>query len=178
MLQRMIGAARLDVHTYEDVENDRSATQQALLVVVLVSIASGIGAIATGDNFILSFLAGLALAVVGWVIWAYITFFVGTKILNTPETHANWGQLARGTAFAQTPGLLRVFGIIPFIGWLFILVGAVWTLIAMVIAVRQCLDYRSTGRAIGVVLIGVIPYIILVGILSAVLYGAIGNPEG
>ncbi|MDA0735389.1 MAG: YIP1 family protein [Chloroflexi bacterium] len=178
MLQRMIGAARLDVHTFEDVESDQNATKQALLVVVLVSIASGIGAIAAGDNFILNFLAGMALGIIGWAVWAYITFFVGTKILNTPETHADWGQMARGTAFAQTPGLLRVFGIIPYIGGVIILISAIWQLVAMVIAVRQCLDYQSTGRAIGVVLIAVIPYIILVGIVSALLYRAIGQGGG
>jgi len=175
MLQRMIGAARLDVHTYEDVENDQKATQQAMLVVVLVAIASGIAAIGTGELFILNFLVGLAVGIIGWAIWAYITFFVGTKILNTPETHADWGQLARGIAFAQTPGLLRVFGIIPYIGGVFVLIGLIWSLVAMVVAVRQCLDYQSTGRAIGVVLIGFIPYIILVGIVSFVLYGIIGK---
>ncbi len=178
MLQRMIGAARLNVHTYEDVENDQTSTKQALLVVILVSIASGIGATAAGDNFIINFLLGMALGIIGWAIWAYITFFVGTKILSTPETHADWGQLARGTAFAQTPGLLRIFGIIPYIGGVIVLISAIWQLVAMVIAVRQCLDYQSTKRAIGVVLIGLIPYIILVGIVSSLLLRTVGNIGG
>jgi hypothetical protein len=180
MLQRMIGAALLNVHTYEDVENDQTATKQALLVVVLVSIASGIGAIGIGaipigDAYILNFLLGIAVGIIGWAIWAYITFFVGTKFLNTPETHADWGQLARGTAFAQTPGLLRVFGIIPYIGGVIILISVIWLIIAMVIAVRQCLDYQSTWRAFAVVLIGFIPYIILVSIVSAILFGTVGK---
>ena len=174
MLQRMIGAARLDVHTYEEVEADQGATKQALMVVVLVSIASGIGALGTGGNVVLSFVAGIILGIAGWAIWAFIVYFVGTKILNTPETHADWGQVARATAFAQTPGLLRVFGFIPFLGGLLIFVGAIWTLVAMVIAIRQALDYQSTRRAIGVVLIGVIPYIILVGIISGLLLSAAG----
>lgn len=175
MLQRMIGAARLNVHTYEDVENDQTATKQALLVVVLVSIASGIGTIGAGDAFILNFLVGIAIGIIGWAIWAYITFFVGTKLLNTPETHADWGQLARGTAFAQTPGLLRVFGIIPYIGGVIVLISVIWLIIAMVIAVRQCLDYQSTNRAFAVVLISFIPYIILVSIVFAILFGAVGK---
>lgn len=169
MLQRMIGAARLDVHTYEEVEADQGATKQALMVVVLVSIATGIGALATGGNFGLNFLAGIALGIIGWALWALITYFVGTKILNTPETHADWGQLARTTAFAQTTGLLRVFGFIPVVGWIIALVGTLWQLIAMVIAIRQALDYQSTGRAIGVVLIGAIPYVILIGIFARLL---------
>ena len=174
MLQRMIGAARLDVHTYEEVEADQGATKQALMVVVLVSLASGISALGTGGNVVLSFVAGILLGIAGWAIWAFIVYFVGPKILNTPETHADWGQVARATAFAQTPGLLRVFGFIPFLGGLLIFVGAIWTLVAMVIAIRQALDYQSTRRAIGVVLIGVIPYIILVGIISSLLLSAAG----
>ena len=176
MLQRMIGAARLNVHTYEDVEHDQTATKQALLVVVLVSIASGIGAIAAGEAFILNFLLGIAIGIIGWAIWAYITFFVGTKFLNTPETHADWGQLARGTAFAQTPGLLRVFGIVPYIGGVIVLISVIWTIIAMVIAVHQCLDYQTNyTRAFAVVLISFIPYIIMVSIVYAILLGTVGK---
>ena len=181
MLQRMIGAARLNVHTYEDVENDQTATKQALLVVVLVSLASGIGAIgigaiAIGDDYnILNFLLGIAVGIIGWAIWAYITFLVGTKFLNTPETHADWGQLARGTAFAQTPGLLRVFGFIPYIGGVIILISMIWLIIAMVIAVRQCLDYQSTWRAFAVVLIGFIPHMILISIVNYILFSTVGK---
>ena len=169
MLQRMIGAARLDVHTFEEVENDQSATKQAMLVVLIVSLATGIGGLTQGSDIVRNFLAGIVLGIIGWALWAFITYFVGTKILKTPETHADWGQLARGTAFAQTPGLLRVFLIIPFIGWVIALIGMLWALVAMVIAVRQCLDYKSTRRAIGVVLIGAIPFFILYGISAKLL---------
>ena len=170
MLKRMIGAALLNVHTYEDVENDQTATKQALLLVVLVSIASGIGlAIATEGAFILNLLILIAIGIVLWAIWAYITFFVGTKFLATPETHADWGQLARGTAFAQTPGLLRILGFIPIIGPYIVLISLIWLIIAMVIAVRQCLDYQSTYRAIAVVLISFIPYIMLIWFIDYIL---------
>ena len=166
----MIGAALLNVHTYEDVENDQTATKQALLLVVLVSIASGIGlAIATEGAFILNLLILIAIGIVLWAIWAYITFFVGTKFLATPETHADWGQLARGTAFAQTPGLLRILGFIPIIGPYIVLISLIWLIIAMVIAVRQCLDYQSTYRAIAVVLISFIPYIMLIWFIDYIL---------
>jgi hypothetical protein len=89
MLERMLGAARLNVRTFEEVENDENATTQALLVVVIVSIASGIAALTTGNNFIVNFIIGIILGLIGWSLWAFITFFVGTKILNSPGTHAN-----------------------------------------------------------------------------------------
>jgi hypothetical protein len=50
--------------------------------------------------------------------------------------------------------LIRVLGIIPFLRGVVFLVAGVWMLVAMVIAVRQALDYQSTARAVGVCMIG------------------------
>ncbi len=72
--QRMIGAAKLDVHTYEEVEADRTATGQAMGVVVLSSIASGIGAAGTGGGVGLA--AGAIGALIGWFLWAFVTYLV------------------------------------------------------------------------------------------------------
>ena len=51
MLGRMLGAARLNVDIFEEVESDRGATIQALLVVILVAIAGGVGTILKGVIF-------------------------------------------------------------------------------------------------------------------------------
>ena len=158
MLRRMVGAATLNVNVYEEVEADTSATRQALLVVTLVAIATGIGSIGSG---VAGFISGMVIGLVGWALWAWITYFIGTKLLKTPETHANWGQLARTLGFAQSPGVLKVFAFIPVIGGLIYLAVLIWTLVTMVVAVRQALDFTSTGRAVGVVLLSFIPYAIL-----------------
>lgn len=162
----MIGAAMLRTGTYEEVEADTSATKQAMLVVVLVSLASGIGNVGAGGVMALVF--GVAAALAGWVFWAWITYFVGTKILPTPETHANWGQLARTLGYAQTPGLFKVFGFLPVIGPIVFFLATIWQLIAAIIAIRQALDYTSTRRAIGVALIGFIAYVVVIGIVMAI----------
>jgi len=167
LVDRMIGAARLDARIFEEVEADTSATRQALSVVLLVALATGIASMTTIG--LLGLLAGVVVAVAGWAIWAWIVYFIGTKILSEHETHADWGQLARSLGFAQSPGVLRVFGVVPGVGDIIFLVVSVWMLVSMVIAVRQALDYTSTLRAIGVVLIGFIPYAILMSIAFAVL---------
>ena len=104
MIRRMIGAAKLDVDTFEEVEADSSATKQAMLVVVIVAVATGIGLVATGGlpGVILGIVVGLG----GWAAWAWITYFIGTRLLPTADTHADWGQLARTLGFAQSPGVL------------------------------------------------------------------------
>lgn len=152
ILQRMIGAAKLDVATFEAVEHDKDATVQALAVVVLVAIATGIGGL--GGAGLTQLLVGVIAAVVGWAIWAGLIWLIGTKLLPEASTEADWGQVARTTGYAQSPGLLRIFGFIPVVGPLIILVSSIWQLVAVVVAIRQALDYTQTWRAVVVVLIG------------------------
>ena len=166
MIMRMLGAARLNVHTYEEVEGDSSATTQALIIVVLVSIASGVGGLLSGETDVVRGLVyGVVTGVVSWAVWALVTMFVGTKLLKTEATEADWGQLARTTGFAQTPGLLNVLGFISGVGGFILLLTFVWRLVAMVIAVRQALDYTSTLRTVFVVLISFIPAAIINGLI-------------
>lgn len=168
IINRMIGAARLQVSTFEDVETDRSATGQAVAVVVVVAIATSLGTAAAWpetEGGIGQLLFGVAAGLAGWAIWAWITYLVGTKLLPTSQTKADWGQLARALAFAQSPGVLKVFCVVPVIGSLLFIAVSLWQFAGMVIAVRQALDYNSTRRAVGVVLLAGIPYLILMGIL-------------
>ncbi len=162
-----MGAAKLDTATYEEVEADTSATRQAMSVVVLVALATGIATLGSGGP--IGFVVGIALGIVGWALWAWITYFIGTTLFKTPETEANWGQLARTLGFAQSPGVLKVFAVIPGIGPLVFAIVSIWQLVAMVIAIRQALDYTSTWRAIGVAVVGFIAYAVLAGILFALL---------
>ncbi len=167
MLQRMIGAAQLRTSTFEEVEADTSATRQAMSVVLLVALATGIGSLGSGG--ILGLVVGIVSALVGWALWAWITYLIGTTILRAPETDANWGQLARTLGYAQSPGVLKVFAVIPAIGPVVFVVVSAWQLVAMVIAIRQALDYSSTLRAVGVAIIGFIAYAVVIGIVFAIL---------
>jgi hypothetical protein len=147
---RIIGAARLDPRVYEDVEADLGATSQALAVVVLSSAAAAIGARTTLNGLVVGVLASIFM----WYVWAVLTWWIGTRLLPEPETSATQGELLRTLGFATAPGMLQILGIIPALRWLSVAVAAVWMLAAGIVAVRQALDYRSTGRAIAVVGIG------------------------
>jgi hypothetical protein len=146
----MIGAARLEIRTYEDVEADAGATSQAMGVVLLSSAAAGIGTVGLGAGGLVGVVSGGIGALVAWVAWAFLTYIIGTRLLPAPETRADIGELMRTLGFAQSPGLLRIFGSIPVVGPLVLGVVSIWMLVAMVIAVRQALDYTSTWRAVGV----------------------------
>ena len=170
---RIIRAAKLDVHLYEEVEADKGAMGQAMGVVVLSSIAAGVGSIGRGGFG--GILIGTIAALIGWYVWAYLTYFIGTKFLPGPQTKADLGELLRTIGFSSSPGLIRALGIIPGLGGVVFLVASIWMLVAMVIAVRQALDYNSTLRAVGVCMIGWIIQIVILVLLFSIL-GGVAKP--
>jgi hypothetical protein len=149
-VNRIIRACKLDISLYEEVEADQSATLQAALVVVLSSIAAGVGAISLGAS---NFLMAPLLSLISWYIWAYLIYFIGAKLFPEPNTQADHGQLLRTIGFSSAPGLVRIFGFTPELMSIIFIGAQIWMLVAMIIAVRQALDYQSTWRAIGVVVI-------------------------
>jgi hypothetical protein len=167
---RIIRAAKFDVNLYEEVEADKDAMYQAMGVVVLSSLAAGVGSI--GTLGLGGILLGTLATLVGWYIWAWLTYFIGTRFLAEPQTEADLGQLLRTTGFSSSPGLIRVLGIIPGLGTVVFAVASIWMLVTMVIAVRQALDYTSTFRAVGVCVIGwIIQTVILV-----LMFSLLGGP--
>ena len=148
---RVIGAAVLDRETYEDVEADRSATPQALVIVLLSSVAAGFGAArGQGEATVPFFLEIAALSVLAWVAWSAVIYAVGAFILPTRDTRTDLGELLRTLGFAAVPGLLQVLAAAPGAGSGIFAICILWSLAASVVAVRQALDFESTGRAIAV----------------------------
>ena len=167
--ERLVRAAKLEVNLYEEVEADIETLPQAMGTVILASLAAGIGA---------GFRMGLGgmvietlISLVTWYVWALLTFWIGTRLLPEPQTNADIGELLRTTGFSSAPGLIRVLGIIPPIRTIVFFVSALWMIIAMVIAIRQALDYKSTGRAIGVCVIGFVIQLLVFGLLMGLMGG-------
>jgi len=148
----MLRAALLDAELYEEVEADRGATVQACSVVVLSAVAAGIGGIEY--HGVLTILGYTLAALAGWWIWAYVAYLIGTRLLPGPETQADPGELLRTIGFSSAPGVLRILALISPIASAVFLACTVWMLIAMVVAVRQALDYPGTLRAVAVCAIG------------------------
>jgi hypothetical protein len=151
---RILGAMRLDPRIYEEVEANRGTMPQAVAVVVLASVAGGVGLVDVHAPDPIALITQSAGALLGWVSWALLMYSIGTRFLPEAQTHADAGELLRTLAFAGAPGLLRVFGVIPKVGMGIYAVASVWMLIAMIVAVRQALDYKGTERAVAVCVIG------------------------
>lgn len=165
LVARVQRALRLDPAVYEEIEGDTSATGQALMVVVLAALCAGLGGAGLGG---IQGVIGLVIgSILGWLLWAAIIYLVGGRLLAQSQTQVDMGQLLRTMGLAQSPGLLRIFGIVPLLGGLVVLVAQVWMLAAMVVAVRHALDYTSTARAVVVVMLGFLGYVLALALIAA-----------
>ena len=149
-INRIYRAIKIDVDLYEEVEADKNATLQAAAVVVISSLAAGVGALHLGAS---NFLMAPILSLLSWYIWAYLIYIVGVKIFKDPNTDSNHGELLRTIGFSSAPGIIRVFGFTPELMTVTFVGSAFWMLACMVVAVRAALDYRSLWKALGVVVV-------------------------
>ena len=178
MLQRMIGAAMLNASVFEEIEADRGALPQAIGVVILVTLCGIVGGIIgniiEGDvqpvKILVSILNGGLFGLLRWALWVTLIYVVGGLMLKTATTETSWAELGRVVGFAYTPVFITLFSFLPQIGNLSIgalmqPIAFVWTLVAVVIAIRHALDFEGIGRAILVALItgiiGIIPLFLL-----------------
>jgi hypothetical protein len=169
LIQRMIRAARLDSTVFDEVEHDLTATTQALYVVLIVSVASGIGsALATilagfPGEAVGNLFGGVIGSVIGWVVWSLVTFWIGTTFMGGTSTP---GEMLRVIGFAYTPNILGFFSFIFCIGPLIALAGAIWALVAGVIAIREAMDFE-TGKAVITVILGWLAMLVIILLFAA-----------
>jgi hypothetical protein len=167
MYERLSGVFRLNANTFEEIEHDESATGQAAIIVAIVALLSALGSgfLAAGQgNFLSSFLSTLVWTFLGWIIWSVVTYFVGTTFFGGQATV---GEMLRVIGFAFAP---QILSIVPCIGGL---VGAIWSLVAGFIAVRQGLDLDDLRAALTIA-IGFLVYI-LGNLLLASLFSGVGR---
>jgi hypothetical protein len=170
LAERMVGAMKADVATFEEIERDPTALSQAVTVIVIAGVASLIGNIFRAG--VTAGIMTLIISLIGYAVWSVLVVVIGTKLMPEPTTKADFSEAFRVIGFAAAPGVFNVLAIIPFLGPLISLVIGCWMLVIMVIAVRSVLDYSNTGRAIIVCLIGFVVYwIVTILILTPLLVG-------
>ncbi|HEY1293493.1 MAG TPA: YIP1 family protein [Chloroflexota bacterium] len=173
LTDRMIRAARLDVALYNEVEADTNATTQALTVVVLVAVASGIGLLLGGivqgrpGAAIGGLIGAIVLELIGWAVWSFVMFFVGTRLFKGTATY---GELLRTLGFAYSPGVLLVLRFIPVLGGIIVLIVGIWRIVTGFFAIREALDL-DTGNTIATIIVGFIAYLVVAVIVGAIFAG-------
>ena len=173
MFRRTLGVLRLDSDTYEDIENDHGAIYQAIFIVVIISsvaAAAGESLLGRDEESLWVLMLGIPLGMIAWAIWVLCVRMVGNAILDIADSRTHWGRLFRTTGFALSPGVLYVLIFLPIIGDALQYVVPLWTLLCMIVAVRPGTDYKSTIRALMVILLALIPLYFLTKVIGLVLY--------
>jgi len=171
---RVVGALKLDANTFEDIERDPNAMGQAVAIIALAALAGNLGQIWRLGFGVM--LIGVCSSLIGYVLWSVVVWLAGTKLMPDPATKADFAETFRTIAFAASPGLLGIVSIVPFLGWFVMLlltpIILIWSLVAMVVAVRSVLDYSDTFKAVVVVLIGFVVYLFFWGTIAFLTFGA------
>ena len=169
--ERMVGAMKADVKTFQEIEADPTALGQAVTVIVIAGVAALIGNIFRSG--LMGGIFSLVVSLIGYALFAFLVVIIGTKVMPEPSTKADFQEGFRVLGFSASPGVFNVLAIIPFLGPLISFLIAIWMLVIGVIATREVLDYSNTGRAVIVCLIAWIIYLIVtVVILTPLLIGA------
>ena len=150
--ERLTGVLALRPSAFEEIEADHKANGQAFAIVVLTTLAAGIGGGQYGG------VGRMALeafgAVIGWITWAGVTYVLGVRVLPETQTRSDLGELLRVMGYSTAPSFFSVLAVLPLVGRFVPDISSFWLLGATVIGVRQALDYKSTLRALVVVIVG------------------------
>lgn len=162
---RAQNVSMLALPTFRTIQVDPNATKEAAIVVAVVAVASAIGTIGNEGGSILVSLIG---AFLSWLILSGMTYFFGANIFGTPTTQVNMKSLLRTLGYAQAPGVLALFGIIPLFGWMLVLIGGLWSFVTAIVAIRETLQL-STQRAALIAIVALIATALITGTLGILL---------
>jgi hypothetical protein len=168
--ERVVGAMSLKASTFQEIEHDTTAMGQAAGVIVLAAVSTGIGNVYYGG--VSGIVSGIIMSLIGYAVWALVVWLVGTKVMADPATKADFPETFRTIAFAAAPGVLGIVTIIPILGWLLLFGLWLWQIAAMVVAVREVLDYTDTIKAVIVVVIGWLIQLVVIAILGMMFLGS------
>jgi hypothetical protein len=152
MIERIVRLIRLDWSVFGELESDPNATTEAAIIVAVSTLLSAFGTALGSESSAYGFVAGLINGVVGWVVWAAVTYLVGRALFRGGGT---FEQMLRLLGYASAPNVLGVFAFIPCLGWLAAFAGWLISLVAGVMAIREGLDVEL-GVAVAVVIVGAI----------------------
>lgn len=155
-LQRNLGqtlwnALALDANFYENARNTPRTHRIARTIVVLAATSHALGSAvillinrATLPILMLALLIDTASVVAGYYFWTTTIWKIGHWRPNPPT----YGDLLGPIGFAYAPQALNFLTLVPLLGRPIELVLSIWSLLAVVVAVRQGLDISTRWAAL------------------------------
>jgi hypothetical protein len=168
MFDRIIRAIKLDPTLYREVAKSENLLSESVIVVIIVAVVSGIGSLAGSSRPLTAFIMDLFNNLIfGWLLWSLVAYFVGTAFF---DGKSSINEMLRAIGYANAPRLLGLFGFIPCVGWIIVLIGAIFSLIAGVIAIREAMEF-DTDKAIITAIVGFVLYAISASAIRIVFSG-------
>jgi len=163
-------AAKLDPTLYEEVVEDPKSHGHAVWIMGFFAVAAGFGTFSRAGATAVNICTITTL--IAWYIWAFTVFYIGTRFFREPETRVDRKAVMRVMAFACAPGILRILGLFTPITGIVLIVTSIWMLIAAVVGVKQALNFSSTSRTAGIVIVSWIAATFFQGILLVAMFSA------
>ena len=173
LTDRIIGALTFRQGVYAEVENDATFTQTAWILVAVVAFLNQLG-VRAGVGFggwVLGTIGGTILSVVGFAAGAWVIDWVGRTVF---EADVTFEELVRTLGLAYVWQVVGVVGIVAALSTALScllapvqVVAAILMLVAWFIAAKEALDLEW-GQTIVTVIIGLIPWIIVMAIAGAI----------
>ena len=166
IIQRLVRIAKFDTTVFEEIEHDENANTEAAIVVVVASLLAALGAAISGGGAT-GFGFSLVMAVISWLIWSYLTMFMGTRLF---QGETNFWEMARVIGYASAPNALGILGVFGCLGGIVSFAASILSLVISVIAIREALDL-PTEKAILTAVIGWIVIVVVTAILGSAVLG-------
>ncbi len=164
-------ALALDSHFYEKIRDTPKKRQVALVIVLLATLSRLLGSTvillinrATIATLLVALLLDGLVMVGGYYFWTFIVWKVGPWLKPIDPTYRD---LLSPIGFAYAPQVFNFLTLIPLLGHPIDLVLAIWSLLAVIVAVRQGLDIKTRQAAL-ISILGWVPLQLAIGLVQVV----------
>ncbi|MEZ4864310.1 MAG: hypothetical protein R3C14_23560 [Caldilineaceae bacterium] len=144
-------AIRLEPTIYADIQRLPGGLVIAMMVVILAGLSESLGQSiilfinrVSPIRFTLSLLITAASHLIGYGLWSVTIWLLGVHVFARTESLT---AAASAVGLAYAPQILAFFELTPFLGNPFSIILSLWSMVAIVVAIRIGLDLE-TGQAI------------------------------
>ncbi|MFH1414945.1 MAG: hypothetical protein ABIH89_02530 [Elusimicrobiota bacterium] len=152
LIARILRVLKLEDELYREVESVPDAISEAVIIVIISSIAAGIGSLGKiGLTGIIIITLG---SLVNWIIWAFLVYFIATNIIRGSRVYLSQGDFLRVVGFASAPGIIRILALLPGMYYIVHIIAHLWMIASMIVAVREVFMFEKTSGAVKVSIVG------------------------
>jgi Yip1-like protein len=190
--ERLSGVIRLKRPVYDAIQHDPEATSQSWWIVVLLGLANGIAWIVTPivaafpgmtdemardvaalvaaftfdttERQIMALAVAILLTILSWFLSSWLLRVIGNRVAGSAGRKVTAAEMRRLVGWGYSPTLASFLTPIPVVGPLLATLGAFWSLVTGVMAVRTAFGV-GIWKAIGIELAAVLVLLVVITVV-------------